>query len=310
MWIDALFLAFEYLIKVLPPIVIGTLAMAILVEMGWVNKFGFLASPLMHFGHLRQEIGLSFLTSFGSSAAGNSMIAKLHYDEHIDRKETIIATMVNSFPSSIVLSRDLLPIIVALLGTTGLIYLGIVVLIGFVKTLIALVAARLLLTPRTSGTLNTDIEKKTLREASLTALRRSKRTVMRMTLTTTVVSIAIFQLMETGIFDLIADIMKSSFLVNYVPPEGLPIIAGWFASNIAAYTIAGNLLSTQMLSTKDIILALLVGRVLASVPRIKSMLPYYTGIFRPELGMKIMTVSLIMQNGIMLVIIGIILFFW
>jgi hypothetical protein len=284
--------------------------MAILVEMGWVNKFGFLASPLMHFGHLRQEIGLSFLTSFGSSAAGNSMIAKLHYDEHIDRKETIIATMVNSFPSSIVLSRDLLPIIVALLGTTGLIYLGIVVLIGFVKTLIALVAARLLLTPRTSGTLNTDIEKKTLREASLTALRRSKRTVMRMALTTTVVSIAIFQLMETGIFDLIADIMKSSFLVNYVPPEGLPIIAGWFASNIAAYTIAGNLLSAQMLSTRDIILALLVGRVLASVPRIKSMLPYYTGIFRPELGLKIMTVSLIMQNGIMLAIIGIILFFW
>jgi len=310
MWIDALFLAFEYLIRVLPPIVIGTLAMAILVEMGWVNKFGFLASPLMHFGHLRQEIGLSFLTSFGSSAAGNSMIAKLHYDEHIDRKETIIATMVNSFPSSIVLSRDLLPIMVALLGTTGLIYLGIVVLIGFVKTLIALVAARLLLTPRTSGTLNTDIEKKTLREASLTALRRSKRTVMRMALTTTVVSIAIFQLMETGIFDLIADIMKSSFLVNYVPPEGLPIIAGWFASNIAAYTIAGNLLSAQMLSTRDIILALLVGRVLASVPRIKSMLPYYTGIFRPELGLKIMTVSLIMQNGIMLAIIGIILFFF
>ena len=238
------------------------------------------------------------------------MIAKLHYDKHIDRKETIIATMVNSFPSSIVLSRDLLPIVVALLGTTGLIYLGIVVFIGLVKTLIALVAARLLLTPRTSGTLNTDIEKKTLREASLTALRRSKRTVMRMALTTTVVSIAIFQLMETGIFDLIADIMKSSFLVNYVPPEGLPIIAGWFASNIAAYTIAGNLLSAQMLSTRDIILALLVGRVLASVPRIKSMLPYYTGIFRPKLGLKIMTVSLIMQNGIMLAIIGIILFFW
>jgi len=238
MWIDALILAFEYLIKVLPPIVIGTLAMAILVEMGWVNKFGCLASPLMHFGHLRQEIGVSFLTSFGSSAAGNSMIAKLHYDEHIDRKETIIATMVNSFPSSIVLSRDLLPIIVALLGTTGLIYLGIVVLIGFVKTLIALVAARLLLKPRTSGTLNTDIEKKTLREASLTALRRSKRTVMRMALTTTVVSIAIFQLMETGIFDLIADIMKSSFLVNYVPSEGLPIIAGWFASNIRSPEIS------------------------------------------------------------------------
>lgn len=310
MWIDGLYFAFEYLIKVLPPIVIGTIVMAILVEMGWVNKFGFLASPLMHFGHLRKEIGISFLTSFGSSAAGNSMIAKLHYDEQIDKKETIIATMVNSFPSSIVLSRDLLPVVVTLLGTTGLIYLGIVVLIGFIKTLIALLAARLLLTPKDSGELHANIKKKPLKEATALAMKRSKKPVTRIIVTTTLISIAIFQLMETGIFDIIADIMKNSFLVNYVPPQGLPIIAGWFASNIAAYTIAGNLLSAGMLSTRDIILALLVGRVLASIPRIKSMLPYYAGIFKPELGIKIMTVSLIMQNGIMLAIVGIILIFW
>jgi len=105
--------------------------MDFVVEMGWVKKLGFLASPLMRFGNLREEIGVSFLTSFGSYAAGNSMIARFHDDRHIDRKETIVATMVKSFPSSIVLSRDLMPVVVTLLGTTGLIYLGIVVLIGF-----------------------------------------------------------------------------------------------------------------------------------------------------------------------------------
>ncbi len=310
MWLDALYLAFDYLIKVIPPIVIGVLIMDFVVEMGWVKKLGFLTSPLMRFGNLREEIGLSFLTSFGSSAAGNSMIAKLHYDNHIDRKETIIATMVNSFPSSIVLSRDLLPVVVTLLGTTGLIYLGIVVLIGFLKTLIALLAARLLLTPKPFGEMHYTTEKVGYREASVRALRRSRHSLTRIILTLIILSILVFQLMETGIFDWAASAMQDSFLVRYVHVEGLPIIAGWFASNIAAYTIAGNLLEAQMLSPKDIIVALLVGRILASVVRIRTMLPYYAGIFKPELGVRIMTISLIMQNGIMLGIVAVIIMFW
>ncbi|WP_440951910.1 nucleoside recognition domain-containing protein [Methanococcoides sp. FTZ1] len=310
MWIDGLYAAFDYLIKVIPPIVIGTLIMDVMVEMGWVHKLGFIASPLMRFGHLREEIGLSFLTSFGSSAAGNSMIAKLHDDNHIDRKETIIATMVNSFPSGIVLSRDLFPVVVILLGTTGLIYLGIVVLIGFLKTLLALLAARILLTPRPSGNIYATTEKITLREASVKALKRSRRSLTRIVVTMTIVSVIVFQLMETGVFDWAASIMKDSFMVQYVPADGLPIIAGWFASNIAAYTIAGNLLEAEMLSSKDIILALLIGRILASVARIRTMLPYYIGIFSPNLGVRIMFVSLVMQNGIMLGIAGFIIFFF
>ncbi|AKB85199.1 nucleoside recognition domain-containing protein [Methanococcoides methylutens] len=310
MWIDGLYAAFDYLIKVIPPIVIGTLIMDIMVEMGWVNKLGFIASPLMRFGHLREEIGLSFLTSFGSSAAGNSMIAKLHDDDHIDRKETIIATMVNSFPSGIVLSRDLFPVVVILLGTTGLIYLGIVVLIGFLKTLLALLAARILLTPRPSGNIHATTEKITIKEASIKALKRSKRSLTRIVVTMTIVSVIVFQLMETGVFDWAASIMKDSFMVQYVPADALPIIAGWFASNIAAYTIAGNLLEAEMLSSKDIILALLIGRILASVARIRTMLPYYIGIFSPNLGVRIMFVSLAMQNGIMLGIAGFIIVFF
>ncbi|WP_342591047.1 nucleoside recognition domain-containing protein [Methanohalophilus levihalophilus] len=310
MWLDALYMAFDYLIKVIPPIIIGVLVMDFVVEMGWVKKIGFIASPLMRFGHLREEIGLSFITSFGSSAAGNSMIARLHDDNHIDRRETIVATMVNSFPSSIVLSRDLLPVVVTLLGTTGLIYLGIVILIGFLKTLMALLAARFLLTPRSFEEIHYHREKISYREGVSKTLRRSKPSLTRITLTLIVVSILVFQLMETGIFDWIASIMRESFLVGYVPAEGLPIIAGWFASNIAAYTIAGNLMTADILSTRDIILALLVGRVLASIPRIKSMMPYYVGIFRPNLGIRIMFVSLAMQNGIMLAMVAAILWFW
>lgn len=310
MWIDALYSSFDYLIKVIPPIVVGTIIMDILVEMGWVKKLGFLASPVMRFGNLSEEIGVSFLTSFGSSAAGNSMIAKLHENNYINRKETIIATMANSFPSSIVLSRDLLPVVVVLLGSTGLVYLGIMVLIGFLKTVIALVAARVLLEPKTHGEINANIEKIPFRQALKVASKRSRASLKKMVITMALVSIIVFQLMETGIFDWASSVMNNSFLIRYVPAEGLPIVAGWFASNIAAYTIAGNLLTEGMLTSKDVILALIIGRILASVPKIKSMLPYYAGIFSPRLGVKIMFVSLMMQNGIMVGIVAFIIMFW
>ena len=310
MWIDALYLSFDYLIKVIPPIIVGTIIMDILVEMGWVKKLGFIASPVMRFGNLREEIGVSFLTSFGSSAAGNSMIAKLHENNHINRKETIIATMVNSFPSSIVLSRDLLPVVVVLLGSTGLVYLGIVILIGFLKTLMALGAARVLLEPKTHGDIHANIEKISFRQAVIGVSKRSGASLKKIVITMVLVSIIVFQLMETGIFDWLSSMMSNSFLIRYVPAEGLPIVAGWFASNIASYTIAGNLLTAEILTPKDVILALIIGRILASVPRIKSMLPYYVGIFSPRLGVKIMFVSLMMQNGIMVMIVGFIIMFW
>ncbi len=313
MWLDGLYMAFDYLIKVIPPVIVGTLAMGILVEMGWIRRMAFLTAPLINHTHLREEIGISFLTSFGSSTAGNAMLAKLYDDRHMDRKETIIATMVNSFPSSIVLSRDLLPVVIILLGKTGLIYLGIVIFIGFVKTMLALIAARILLRPGTpvkaDAQIDIDIKNVSFREACKNALKKSRRSLIKIIVTMTIVSIIVFQLMGTGIFDRAAAIMQDSFIISYVPPEGLPIIAGWFAGNIAAYTIAGNLLETHMLSPKDIILALLIGRVLASITRIKTMLPYYVGIFNPNLGIRIMFVSLAMQNAIMIAIAGFMVLF-
>jgi len=52
-----------------------------------------------------------------------------------------------------------------------------------------------------------------------------------------------------------------------------------------------------------------MGRILASVARIRTMLPSYVGIFKPDIGVRIMTISLIMQNGIMLGIVGVIVVF-
>ncbi|MDF1532197.1 MAG: nucleoside recognition domain-containing protein [ANME-2 cluster archaeon] len=311
MWLDALYYAIEYLLRIIPPTVLGIFIMEWLVEMGLVARLGFVTAPFMRFAHLREDIGVSFLASFGSPTAGNSMVAQMYNKGIIDRRETILASLINSFPSTIVILRNMLPVIVILLGTTGLIYLGVVVFVGLLRTVLTLVVGRFLLEPKEACNIDCYPQKGSgVRVGFRNAARASARPLKRIIITMTVVSIVVFQLIDMGFFDTVSVYLNSSFITRYVPVDGLPIIAGWFASNIAAYTIAGNLLTTGMLSSKDIVITLLIGRMLSSIVRMRSSLPFYVGIFKSDLGVPIMLISLIMQDSIMLVITVVLVMFW
>lgn len=310
MWTDALISAVEYLASVIPPTVIGFVLMGLLIELGWVQKLGFLTAPFMRFGHLREEVGVSFLASFGSPTAGNSMVAELNKKGMIDRNETVIASIVNAFPSTFIFLRDLLPVLIVLLGTTGLIYLGIVVAVGFLKTAVTLAMGRLLLPPKVSGVIEHSVMKKKFVTALKNAIAASWPPLLRIIVTLVITAIIVFQLIDIGFFEMISVYLKDFPALKYLPGEALPVIAAWFASNIAAYTLASRLLTEGILSSKEIVIALLVGRVLSSLARLRFTIPYYTGIFTPALGMKIMLLSTLLQEGITVIVIIFLALLW
>jgi len=310
MWIDALLSALGYLASVIPPTVIGIVLIELLIELGWIQKLGFVTAPFMRFGHLREEVGVSFLASFGSPTAGNSMVAELNKKGLIDRRETIIASLVTSFPATFIFVRDLLPVLIILLGTTGLIYLGIVVAVGFLRTAITLVIGHILLPPKDHPEIKQEIKKKRFNAALRAALRASWTPLKRVLPTMAIAAVIVFQLIDIGFFDMLAVYLRDLPLLGYLPAEGLPIIAAWFASNIGAYTIAGRLLEEGILSQKEIIIALLAGRVLSSLVRLRFTIPYYTGIFSPKLGMQIMLLATLMQEGLTVIIIFLLALLW
>lgn len=310
MWNDALSSAFLYLASVIPVTIIGIVLMEVLIELGWIQKLGFVTAPFMRFGHLREEVGVGFLASFGSPTAGNSMIADLNKKDLIDRKETLIASLVTSFPATFIFIRDLLPVIIILLGTTGLIYLGIVVAIGFLRTAITLVIGRILLPPKKPLAIRQEIRKIKFARAFKNALSASWKPIRNIIPAMVIAAIIVFQLIAIGFFDMISVYMKGLPLLGYLPPEGMPVIAAWFASNIGAYTIAGRLLADGILSSKEIIIILLSGRVLSSLVRLRFTIPYYTGIFSPGLGIQIMLIALLMQEGLTVIVIILLALFW
>ncbi len=310
MWYDALLSAFWYLVSVIPATVIGIVLMELLIELGWVQKLGSLTAPFMRFGHLREEVGVSFLVSFGSPTAGNSMIAELNKKGLIDERETLIASLVTSFPATFIFVRDLLPILIILLGTTGLIYLSIIVFVGFFRTAITLILGRLLLPAKKPGIIQKEIKGKKFGAALRDAISTSWIPLRRIIPTIAVAAVIVFQLIDIGFFEMISVYLKGLPALRYLPPEGLPVIAAWFASNVGAYTIAGKLLTDGILSSKDIVITLLVGRVLSSLVRLRFTIPYYTGIFSPKLGTQIMLLSTLMQEGITVIVIILLVLFW
>jgi hypothetical protein len=310
MFLNALISAFEYLSSVIPATIIGIVLIELLIELGWIQKLGFVTAPFMRFGHLREEVGVSFMAAFGSPTAGNSMVAELNKKGLIGRTETILASLVISFPATFIFVRDLTPVLIILLGTTGLIYLGIVVAIGLLRTAITLVLGRILLPPKKPVVIRQEIRKKKFGEAFKIAISASWAPLRDIIPTMVIAAIIVFQLIDIGFFDMISMYLKGLPVLRYLPPQGLPVIAAWFASNVGAYTIAGRLLAEGILSSKEIVVILLVGRVLSSLVRLRFTIPYYTGIFSPGLGTQIMLLATLMQEGLTVAIVILLALFW
>lgn len=310
MWFDALLLALQYLLSVIPATITGIILMELLIEMGWVQKLGFITAPFMRFGHLREEVGVSFFVSFGSPTAGNSMVAELNKKGLIDDKETLVASLVTSFPATFIFVRDLTPVLIILLGTTGIIYLGIIVGVGLLRTVISLALGRFLLPPKKTAIIQQNIKTKKFRNALQSAILSSWVPLRKIIPTMIIAAIIVFQLIDIGFFDMLSAYLKDLPVLKSLPVQALPIIAAWFASNVAAYTIAGKLLTDGIMTSKEIVITLLLGRVLSSTVRLRFTIPYYTGIFSPKLGMQIMLLATLMQEGLTIIVIVFLAVFW
>jgi len=308
--IDAIILALHYLIRVIPLMAIGVVIAELIIALNFTDRIAWVTKPITKFSHLPKECGVSFLTAFVSPASANSMLMEFYNKKLIKRKELIIGSLVNSFPSIVMHWRYTIPVILPLLGVTGLIYFSLLMMIGLIKTSIILIASRLILPEKDD---DREIKIKSippLKEAFKISLRNSKKTMWRILIVTIPLTFIVFILIDIGIFKILADYLKGITEYFPIPAEGLPIIAAQFANTVAAWTIAGNLLSQGVLNSREIILTLLVGNILSSIIKLRFSIPYYFGIFGTKLGSKILAISTILRILIILMIIGILVVWW
>ena len=115
-------LALHFLSMTVLFMVLGVILVELIVALKFVDKITVIARPLTNFAHLSDECGTSFIAAFVSPTSANSMLAAFYNDKIIKKKELFIASMMTSFPAIVMHWRPMLPILIPLLGVTGIIY--------------------------------------------------------------------------------------------------------------------------------------------------------------------------------------------
>jgi len=291
----------NYIITTIPVFILSIFIMSLLTFSGYIYKVSWIARPLMRFGHLHESLGITFMTAFGSPSAASAMLRSLHENGLISRNEVIIAVLSNAFPVIIMEARTMLPVMISFLGRTGLAIFGIMITARFVQTMIALAIGRTIF-PSSSASIDNSL----LTDERFTGILLVKKclsetlSLMKRIIKITIpVTILIYTLVEAGFFNYVAQKIQFLALLFKIPVEGLSIVAAYFGNYVAAYTVAGNLLSRNILTPKEIIITILTAKVLASIFfAVRHSTPYYIGIFGSGLGIRITVLNTLFRNCI------------
>ncbi|WP_297069733.1 hypothetical protein [Thermococcus sp.] len=301
-------IAFSFLKRSIPGLLVGMFIAELLIEKGIINKFSPIGKPFVKLSNLPEECALAFATAFLNTRAGNAMLIDFYREGRIDRRELYIASLMNAFPAMVRHWNSLIPILLATLGGLGLLYFGILVIIGLLQTTVfALIGKLLIKTPRhrkNTRKSNKD-SREPFRQTLKNALAKTKKRSIPILKTLILATYVTALLIAAGFFEHLTSLVKESAAFLPLSPEELSVALSATASSIAAYTLGANLLKAGLISEKHLIMSLLLGSVLANITFLRVLVPYYIGLYGTRDGTKIMLISMATRSAIILCIVAV-----
>ncbi|RZN34684.1 MAG: hypothetical protein EF813_09725 [Methanosarcinales archaeon] len=304
----ALAYATHYTAKIVPIIAIGIFVTSFAVNTGLMKKFGWLTSPLASIAKISTISAMSVVTCVFSTVAGYSMLVDGLKEKMISEREVIATTMISSFPSILShLFTFFVPVVIPILGyTTGSIYVCIVGLISFLKSCIGVLLARFWMknghfSPDTqpsgsdhpSGSTNphgarAPDDRSASKKSADSTYKLLKRIVPTMFITLFLVSVAF----ELNFFESFSVVIGPITRILGLEGEVALITAIAVVNSYAGIILAGSLLSEGAITTKSVLIALLLGNVVTlSARSAKHSLPLHVSLFGPRLGSKTVAIN-------------------
>lgn len=276
---------------------VGLLVALVIESLNWTKKLAVIARPLTRFGHLSPLTGASFSMCFFSGIAANTMLAEGYDTKKLSRKELILANLFNSLPNNFLHLPTTFFIAVPIIKGAAFIYLGLTVGAALLRTLVITLLARLLLPAPQTEMVQTDQpqdQRHAFRSALKNGIKRFQRRIRKIISYTAPIYILFYFLNEAGFFSATQRFMTEHVgWLSWLSPQAISIItfqvAAEFTAGLAA---AGALLAAGSMSSREIVLALLVGNILSSPIRaVRHQYPYYAGIFKPGLAAQLIFFS-------------------
>jgi hypothetical protein len=273
----------------------GLVAGQVIEASGWTKFLAALAGPFFRFGNLGNRCSAAFTTAFVSGVTANAMLLDFYKDEKISRRQLFLANFVNQLPAYFLHLPTTLFIVIPLTGRAGGLYFLITFLATLLRTSLFLIYGHF--QPFFKKRDYTDQVKETSipdhnKDKGIWANIREKFPGRIINIATYVIPIYIlvFILNAMGLFILARKWLAGYVITTFMPMEALSVvILGFAAEFTSGFAAAGALLDAGVITTKQTVLALLIGNIVAfPIRALRHQLPRYMGIFSPKMGTQLL----------------------
>lgn len=277
-------------------ITIGLFIANVIESLNWTHRLAVLARPLIRIGRLSAVTGASFSIAFFSGVTANTMLSEAFDKGQMSKKELVLANLFNSLPRFFLHLPTTFFLTAPLIKGGALIYVGLTFSAAILQTMVVVLGGRMLLSKATT---KFEIElpqkgKISWKTALTKSIKRLKKRIGKIMLFMVPVYLLFFLLHRYGLFTRIQELIaQKAWFLSWLNPQSLGIVVLHVTTEFSAgLTAASVLLANNSLTYKEVVLALLVGNILATPIRaLRHQLPYYTGIYAPKLALELVGVS-------------------
>ncbi|MBW1962670.1 MAG: nucleoside recognition protein [Deltaproteobacteria bacterium] len=284
------------LLRLMVFVSIGLILGQIIEETGWARVVGALAAPVFRFGNLGFRCSSAFTAAFLSGVTANSMLSEFYNQGKISRKQLFLANFVNQFPAYFLHLPTSFFIVVPLTGTAGILYFIITFIATLLRTILFLIYGHLSADMKLAGI---ETESSAFSYSAPAGKRKSIRHRIREKFPRRIAHIAVyvvpiyalvFTLNTLGGFRMARTWMARLMTTNVIPVEAVSMVILSFAAEFTSgFATAGALMNAGIITTKQTVLALLLGNMVAfPIRALRHQLPRYLGIFSPGIGLKLL----------------------
>jgi len=266
----------------------------LMTEMGLFQRLSYLSRPLVSLSHLPAAAASTFMVSFGSTIAANTMIARLKEEGQLSDRQVFFSAIMNGVP---VYFRELftyqLAFVVPILGIcVGGIYAAVSISAGIIRLILVMILGRayLKVDEESSPQMAESPEGRNLRDAALRSLLGQKQIFFRMTALYFIMTLLVLYLNNEGLFQSL-DVLPIAHFFGVPPVTVIPITI-YVASPKAGMTLLGPMIQNGNISEIQALIVLMLGSMfMLPVYAIKSLMPNYTSVFGMRLGLSLVVVS-------------------
>ncbi len=273
----------------------GLVAGQVIEASGWTKGLAALARPFFKFGNLGDRCSAVFTTAFFSGVAANAMLLDFFKDDKISRRQLFLTNFVNQFPAFFLHLPTTVFIVLPLTGFAGAIYFIITFAATLFRTILFLIYGHLRPSIQIQD-FNSEKQipfkesKKQEKELWERIKEKFPKRIISVTIYVVPVYIIVFLLNAAGVFNMMRSWFAGYFVTTFMPVEALSVVIMSFAAEFTSgFAAAGALLDAGVITTKQTVLALLIGNIIAfPIRALRHQLPRYIGIFSPKMGTQLL----------------------